>query len=151
DERLAEVRAKAALEEPLERYVNGHEVETQHGKHFETECLWHRWKQHGSMEISRLQVLPADLLREISAQEIGDAPPESWAFLDTETTGLAGGSGTCAFMVGVGRIRADGFHVRQFFIRDFPEEPSSLAALTASLEDAKVLITYNGKCFDVPL
>ena len=151
DERLAEVRAKAAVEEPLDKFVKGRQVETAHGKHFESERLWPHWQRHGSMEISRLQALPADLLREISEAGIADAPPESWAFLDTETTGLAGGSGTCAFLVGVGRIRADGFHVRQFFLRDYPEEPSVLSALTESLADAQVLVTYNGKCFDVPL
>jgi uncharacterized protein YprB with RNaseH-like and TPR domain len=151
DGRIAEIRARAAMEEPLDRFVNGREVETPQGKHFETECLWHHWKSHGSMEISRLQTLPCDLLREISAEAIADAPPGSWAFLDTETTGLAGGSGTCPFMIGVGRIRADGFHVRQFFMRDFSEEPSALAALDESLSDVKVLVTYNGKSFDIPL
>jgi uncharacterized protein YprB with RNaseH-like and TPR domain len=151
DERLAEIRARAALEEPLERFVKGQQVETQHGKHFESDRLWPHWQRHGSMEISRLQSLPGDLLREISGDAIPHAPPESWAFLDTETTGLAGGSGTCAFLVGVGRIRADGFHVKQFFLRDYPEEPSVLAALTESLADARVLVTYNGRTFDVPL
>ena len=151
DDRLAEDRARAAIEEPLDRFIQGREVETAHGKHFETERLWPHWQRHGSMEISRLQELPGDLLREISEDAITDAPPESWAFLDTETTGLAGGSGTCAFLVGVGRIRADGFHVRQFFLRDYDEEPSALAALTDSLADAQVLVTYNGKSFDVPL
>ncbi len=151
DERIAEQRAQAALEPPLDQFVTGREVETPHGRHFESERLWPHWQRHGSMEISRLQELPGDLFREISQETIADAPPESWAFLDTETTGLAGGSGTCAFLVGVGRIRADGFHVRQFFLRDYPEEPSALAALTESLADAQVLVTYNGKSFDVPL
>jgi uncharacterized protein len=151
DERVAEQRAAAALEPPIEQFVNGREVETAYGKHFESERLWPHWQRHGSMEISRLQALPDDLLREISQDLIPDAPPESWAFLDTETTGLAGGSGTCAFLVGVGRICAGGFHVRQFLLRDYPEEPSVLAALTESLADAQVLVTYNGKSFDVPL
>ena len=151
DERLAAERARAAVEEPLDKFVIGRQVETAHGCHFETERLWPHWQRHGSMEISRLQSLPGDLLREISQETIAHAPPESWAFLDTETTGLAGGSGTCAFLVGVGRIRADGFHVRQFFLRDYPEEKSVLAALTESLADAQVLVTYNGKSFDVPL
>ncbi len=151
DERVADQRAQAAIEEPLDRFVQGHEVETAHGKHFETQRLWPHWQRHGSMEISRLQELPGDLLREISEGAIAVAPPETWAFLDTETTGLAGGSGTCAFLVGVGRIRADGFHVRQFFLRDYPEEPSALAALSHSLADALVLVTYNGKSFDIPL
>ena len=62
---------------------------------------------------------------------IPNAHPTTWAFLDTETTGLAGGCGTCAFLIGVGSIDREGFRVRQFFMRDYCEEPSVLHALTA--------------------
>jgi tetratricopeptide (TPR) repeat protein len=71
--------------------------------------------------------------------------------LDTETTGLAGGAGTYAVLVGVGRIAADGFRVRQFFMRDFDEEASLLSALSAHLAEFDVLVTYNGKTYDQPL
>jgi hypothetical protein len=64
---------------------------------------------------------------------------------------LAGGSGTVAFLVGVGRIAADGFRVRQFFMRDHGEEPSLLWALAAHLEQFDILITYNGRTYDQPL
>ena len=50
--------------------------------------------------------------------------PTQWAFLDTETTGLAGGTGTCAFLIGVGSIEPAGFRLRQFFMRDYGEEAS---------------------------
>ena len=50
-----------------------------------------------------------------------------WAFLDTETTGLAGGTGTYAFLIGVGSIDAAGFRLRQFFMRDYGEEASPAA------------------------
>ena len=79
------------------------------------------------------------------------APPAEWAFLDTETTGLAGGTGTCAFLVGVGRITPEGFRVRQFFMRDYCEEASLLDALARHLAPFRVLITYNGRTFDQPL
>ncbi len=103
------------------------------------------------MEISGLSLLPHDLLQCITEGAVPAAPPESWAFLDTETTGLAGGSGTCAFLVGIGRITRDGFRVRQFFMRDFAEEASQLHAVNEALAGAQVLVTYNGKTFDVPL
>jgi tetratricopeptide (TPR) repeat protein len=77
--------------------------------------------------------------------------PERWAFLDTETTGLAGGSGTYAFLIGVGRICADGFRVRQFFLREHAEERSVLNALARHLADFDALITYNGRTYDQPL
>jgi tetratricopeptide (TPR) repeat protein len=62
-----------------------------------------------------------------------------------------GGSGTYAFLIGVGRITAEGFRVRQFFMREYVEERSMLAALDEHLNQFDVLITYNGKSFDQPL
>jgi len=75
--------------------------------------------------------------------------PRRWAFLDTETTGLAGGAGTYAFLIGVGSIDEQGFRVRQFFMRDFGDESSLLAGLAAHLSQFDVLVTYNGKSYDV--
>ncbi|MBI1881583.1 MAG: ribonuclease H-like domain-containing protein [Chloroflexi bacterium] len=72
-------------------------------------------------------------------------------FLDTETSGLAGGTGTYAFLIGVGRFHGDHFHLAQFFMRDPAEEPAQLAALTGFLQPCDALVTFNGKSFDVPL
>lgn len=127
------------------------EVETALGKHYETETLYARHKYHGSADIGALADMPGDLLATLSNGAVSGVPPSEWAFLDTETTGLAGGTGTCAFLVGVGRITPDGFRVRQFFMRDYGEEASSLDALTRHLEPFRVLITYNGRTFDQPL
>ncbi|HEX7589182.1 MAG TPA: ribonuclease H-like domain-containing protein, partial [Anaerolineae bacterium] len=74
-----------------------------------------------------------------------------FVFLDTETTGLAGGSGTYAFLVGVGRYDGETFRLLQFFMRDPIEEPALLAALTELLAPLDALVTFNGKAFDVPL
>lgn len=77
--------------------------------------------------------------------------PNSFAFIDTETSGLAGGTGTYAFLIGVGRFTNQGFELSQFFMRDPFEEPAQLAAVQSALEGCEVLVTYNGKSFDVPL
>lgn len=129
----------------------GEEIETGRGKHFEAETFYASHRRHGSADIGSLAGLPADLLETISNGSVRDIPPREWAFLDTETTGLAGGTGTCAFLVGVGRIAPDGFRVRQFFMRDYGEEASALDALTRHLAPFRVLITYNGRVFDQPL
>ncbi len=78
-------------------------------------------------------------------------PLESIAFLDTETSGLAGGAGTFAFMIGVGRFIDGEFNLIQFFLRDPAEEPAMLAALEAFLSPCYTLVTFNGKSFDLPL
>lgn len=76
---------------------------------------------------------------------------EQAVFLDTETTGLAGGSGTYAFLVGLGFFEQDEFVVRQYFLRDYGEEEAMLDALSVDLNRLKVLVTFNGKSFDWPL
>jgi uncharacterized protein YprB with RNaseH-like and TPR domain len=77
--------------------------------------------------------------------------PAKWLFLDTETTGLAGGTGTYPFLVGIASWDAGGLEVEQFFMRDFAEEHSLLHELAARLADRPVLVTFNGKSFDWPL
>ena len=135
----------------VEELISGQVVETSAGEHFETEKLYQRHRRHGSMDISTLIELPDDLLDSLSGNTILKSHPKRWAFLDTETTGLAGGAGTYAFLIGVGSIDEEGFRVRQFFMRDFGEESSLLARLTEHLSHFDVLITYNGKTYDVPL
>jgi uncharacterized protein len=134
-----------------EEWLHGEEVRTEHGVHYETEKLYERQRRHGSIGIVDLEDLSGDLLDPISNGQIRGVPPARWCFLDTETTGLMGGSGTYAFLIGVGRITPQGFRVRQFFMRDYSEEASQLSALTEHLKQFEVLITYNGRTFDQPL
>ncbi len=79
------------------------------------------------------------------------ADPRQWLFLDTETTGLAGGSGTYAFLVGLAWWDAGGLEVEQLFLREHSEEHSLLVALSERLAERPVLVTFNGKTFDWPL
>jgi uncharacterized protein len=135
----------------IEELMTGEVVETAAGAHFETEKLYENHRRHGSMDISSLIELPEDLLDSLSGGTILKSHPKRWCFLDTETTGLAGGAGCYAFLIGVGSIDEEGFRVRQFFMRDFGDEPSLLSALSAYIARFDVLITYNGKTYDVPL
>ena len=146
--RLAPINQKYASAPSVSLDLPGALVTTTQGQHWEIE---EQYAQHGNVDTAHLARLPAHLLNAISNGAIPDVPPERWAFLDTETTGLAGGTGTVAFLVGVGRITAAGFAVRQFFMRDFGEEASQLTALAEHLSNFDVLVTYNGKSFDAPL
>jgi len=82
---------------------------------------------------------------------LAEIPLSRFAFLDTETSGLAGGTGTYAFMVGIARFIDDHFVLRQFFMRDPAEEPAMLEAIAQFLAPAQALVTFNGKAFDAPL
>ncbi|HXR10126.1 MAG TPA: ribonuclease H-like domain-containing protein, partial [Candidatus Acidoferrales bacterium] len=94
-------------------------------------------------------LLPHSADAEDSAKAAID--PEQWLFLDTETTGLAGGTGTYAFMVGIAWWDAGGLQVEQFFMRDLDEEHSLLLELSERMKKRPVLVTFNGKSFDWPL
>ncbi|MBI4512166.1 MAG: ribonuclease H-like domain-containing protein [Deltaproteobacteria bacterium] len=73
-------------------------------------------------------------------------------FLDIETTGLAGGTGTLAFVVGVARFEPSGqLVVEQMFLGAPAEEPVMLDRLAAALYGGTLLVTFNGRAFDVPL
>lgn len=131
--------------------LDGEEVRTEHGAHFESRRLWRNHQRHGSVYISDLQELPSNLLEAISEGQLPNVDPRRIAFLDTETTGLAGGSGTYAFLIGVGALTEEGFELRHFFMRDYSEEASQLSALTEHLRQFDVLVTYNGRTYDQPL
>jgi len=73
-------------------------------------------------------------------------------FLDTETTGLGGGAGIIAFLLGLAHFDGDGrLVVEQLLLRTPADEPALLRRLTERLERATVIVTYNGKTFDMPL
>jgi uncharacterized protein len=79
------------------------------------------------------------------------ANPSKWLLLDTETTGLSGGTGTYAFLVGMAWWDSGGLQVEQLFLRDFSEEHSILHEVASRLAERPVLVTFNGKTFDWPL
>lgn len=72
-------------------------------------------------------------------------------FLDTETSGLSGGTGTFAFLVGVSQLIPEGVEFTQFLLRDPAEEEAMLIALAEYMSDTRAIVTYNGKAFDIPI
>lgn len=76
---------------------------------------------------------------------------EDLLFLDTETTGLVGGTGSLAFLIGVAWWEAGAFHVRQFFLRGPGQEAPILGELRRLAGRFRVVVTYNGNGFDLPL
>lgn len=81
----------------------------------------------------------------------GDVDPRLSAFVDTETTGLSGGSGTVVFLLGAGRFEHDAFIVRQYLLTAFGGEADLLAAAAEWITAAKTMVTFNGRTFDLPL
>lgn len=113
----------------------------------EGECVVHD-RVYGGPEIAGTVEGFRACLRRVTGRYVD---PRDMIFLDTETTGLSGGTGTHVFLVGIGRFTGDVLHVRQFFMRHPGDERALLAALAADLGEIGALVTYNGRSFDVPL
>lgn len=117
----------------------------------ETRDCWHFAVYRPQEEFPGARELTRETLAMMSEKEMpADFDPRRILYLDTETTGL-GGSGTVAFLVGLGYLTDNGFEVHQFLMRDYPEEPYLLKHVAAGLGKFDVLCTFNGTTFDVPL
>ncbi|WP_018995323.1 ribonuclease H-like domain-containing protein [Thioalkalivibrio sp. ALJ2] len=79
------------------------------------------------------------------------SPAPRVGFIDTETTGLAGGAGTVAFLVGLATLEGGRVRLRQWLMTAFAGEGALLAAVDAALDECDHLVSYNGKTFDLPL
>lgn len=134
----------------IEDVVEGEICHTVYGEVFVSTQTFPLDYPHGSIHLNTTSSV-SGLLR------WGHIPPESasspmdFVFMDTETTGLAGGTGTVPFMVGVGRFTAENFVLSQFFMRDPTEEPALLAAVNEFYSPCRGWVTFNGKSFDAPL
>lgn len=82
---------------------------------------------------------------------LAGADPRGALFLDTETTGLGGGAGTLAFVVGLASFDGDVLVVEQFLLRTPAEELPLLERIAERIAEASMLVTYNGKAFDLPM
>lgn len=96
-------------------------------------------------------VLPGETLSLMTGQALPDCGREDLCFLDTETTGLSHGAGTVAFLTGIGYFTGDAFVVRQYLMRDYDEEAFLLDRVAGHMERSRLLCTFNGASFDLPL
>jgi hypothetical protein len=134
----------------IEEYVEGRVLKNSWGEFFLAREAFPFGRPYGKLRIGDI---PSADLSPLNLVLKDAAMPDAsrLVFLDTETTGLAGGTGTCAFLIGIGNVEGMKFVVRQFFLRDYPEEKAMLEALAEALEPCQGIVTFNGKTFDVPL
>ena len=145
-ERLEQMRHSQEKQRavPMERALGGEPVEFKGG-------VFHRRFQdldgqlsHGPFPLSRAQLRPLNhWLPELEGSRM--------LYLDTETTGLAGGSGTYAFLIGLAYFERSQLRVEQLVMRSHCEEKAMLQYLIERLEQSDGLVTFNGKSFDIPL
>jgi uncharacterized protein len=135
---------------PIQDAVSGRFISNLFGDVFCVEEVYQPEYLHGSSSLKMDH--PLNIMAEWShADCLAETDLENLIFLDTETTGLSGGTGTFAFLVGLGRFSGNDFKLTQFFLRDPSEENSLLAAISEYCDSGTTVVTYNGKSFDIPL
>jgi len=136
----------------IEEVVSGKFISTPFGESFIRENYFPKDYRCGEVELFQIFQSSAKTISNLARDDrLKEIDINKTVFLDTETTGLAGGAGTYIFLVGVGYFEEDQFCVRQYFMRDYNEERALLSALNELLANFKAVVTYNGKTFDLPL
>ncbi len=133
-------------------FPDGKEIRNELGAFFCVDRYFPLEHRHGRIELDRLLRIPRESFSVLARGSDGaEIDLERALFLDTETTGLAGGSGTYAFLIGLGFVEDGAFVLRQLFMRDYREEAAMLRGFIELASRFELLVSYNGKSFDVPL
>ena len=137
---------------PLEHVVAGEETRTSHGAFFLSRAAMKADDVHGHVRICDAACASMEAATNLTGVRMErNASIEGGLFLDTETTGLMGGTGTFPFLIGLGWFEAGSFVTCQLFARDFSEEGAMLEYLSELASDRQFLVTFNGRAYDLNL
>ena len=131
--------------------LGGRRVSTRFGECLVIDRRYESDRWHGGVQIGECAIEDVGSLRLLDPSLSGDSDLSRTIFIDLETTGLSGGAGTLAFLVGCGYFDLGAFQVRQFLLTSHSAERALLAAVAEFFEEADLIVTYNGKTFDVPV
>ena len=134
----------------ISKVVDGEEAENTNGRYYRTITVYPEDYIHGNVPLQLIRNIAPNTFalvgKDIALEKVDLTRA---VFLDTETTGLAGGTGTVPFLIGLGYYSDDGFQVEQLFMRDFHEEAAVLQAVTDRMLQSDLIVSYNGKAYDV--
>jgi uncharacterized protein YprB with RNaseH-like and TPR domain len=136
----------------VESLMEGVLYDSPHGRCFVAQAEFPLEHRHGELSLGSFLDLLPDVLAAVAGEgALAGAELRHTLFLDTETTGLSGGTGTMAFLVGLGFFEDDRFCVLQAFVRDPGDERAMLDLLVERLPRFQALISFNGRGFDLPI
>ncbi len=132
--------------------VRGKIISCENGQYFHRKIKFKSDFKHGLYPVKELSCFNQEEICNLTGKNNGNVAVNcnNMLFMDTETTSLMGGTGTVAFLIGIGYFTAGNFIVEQYFMRDFNEETAMLNDLLDKLRKP-VLVSFNGKSFDLPL
>lgn len=145
-----ESRRKPEWDVRLAEVLEGSMEETERGPLFVVRRRHPLTQPYGRSNLTCGLNLPVDLLGQLY-DGLDGFEMRKTLFFDTETTGLAGGSGTYAFLVGLGYYSGDEFVTEQLLMRDHGDEPALLNYLSSLVKGRDSLVSFNGRSFDAQL
>jgi hypothetical protein len=135
-----------------ETAIQAGEIPTPAGPIWCAEAVYPDAYRHGRVTVGSSRAWDGDGLARLAREpRAATVPLEQCVFLDVESTGLGAHAGIHAFLVGLGWMAQDGFHLEQVLMRDPGEEAALLHRVEERLQAGTLLVTFNGKAFDVPL
>ncbi|MHB8874727.1 MAG: ribonuclease H-like domain-containing protein [Myxococcaceae bacterium] len=151
-EELSSRHPTAAAPARVQRPLPGELRDTVHGPLHQVEALLPGAHHHGNAPVARALFADPRLVAQLALDpSFAGVELSRMLLLDTETTGLAGGTGTLPFLIGLGWFEEGRLRLQQLLLRRPGEEGPMLRALAQALSKASCLVTYNGKSFDWPL
>lgn len=130
-------------------------IKNEQGKYLKTQKIYSKDYQHGLYEMNKffeeLNVYSLKQITNTDTQMKKEGIKDNILFIDTETTGLMGGTGTVAFLIGVGYFKDNDFFIEQYLMRDYDEENAMLNDIKKLLLSFDIIVSFNGKSFDLPL
>ncbi|ADL07584.1 ribonuclease H-like domain-containing protein [Thermosediminibacter oceani] len=136
----------------ISRALGGELLRTPYGRHIAIERVFDGHFCHAGVMLRSVLDISPEIIKLIAKNaDFAELDFKKTAFIDTETTGLAGGSGTYAFLIGVGYFDGDSFKLVQYFMSDFDQEPAVLHSLKDLLGNFRGVVSFNGKAYDIPL
>jgi len=135
----------------IEALVPGTVMTNDYGSCYVVENRYSPEYIYGGCKIGAAGRISSEIIETLGRTDCGGLQADRLLYLDTETTGLSGGTGTVAFLVGTGSFENGSYVVRQYFMRDYDEEAAMLAELNGLFSDYQGFVTFNGKSFDINL
>ncbi len=146
------VKRSASKKSNLDEVIPGEECEDKHGFFYKVILQYPSEKLHGNFFLSHIDEVDSKIFALVGKEaSLSSFDLNKTLFIDTETTGLAGGTGTVPFLIGIGYYHAGAFQVDQYFMRDYHEERAVLNAIRDQFGAYEAIVSYNGKSYDLNL
>jgi len=139
---------KSISENDIENLIDGQVCNNEEGSCFLIENKYPLSYIHGGCSLGQACSIDFKVLESLCSDIDDECSIYDFLFLDTETTGLSGGAGTVAFLVGAGFFEEDCFVLRQYFMRDYDEETGLLYELNKLFKTHSGLVSFNGRSYD---